>query len=458
VSDGIFTDTMVRLTPSFCNIGVVGIFSTLSRAFVTFVLSRHARIVVSCHRTRGIWPDTSRHMNPSRTFWKPPLWKCVIALILVGIAGWLWWHKPVLPPAVQAVKIKFLPYSDSPPAWDGSYPYLVISPVSGSRLKFNAAISLIKPTVHHDSPVNEFAVDLHTGRFVLRQTDLFVSDVMPLSLTRTYIAWDFHVRAFGVGTNHPYDICPTGTRRPYTYMDLNLEDFYQLHMPRISDGTGYADAVFRHSDTSSEFYGAQVAWNGNGWTLTFRDGSEFYFPEAYNAKSYAQGAATAMVDAQGNRIQLKRSAVRNLEELISPAGHKITFSYDDLNRITQAQDDAGNVRKYFYDTTGHLETVSDANGVVYRFEYAPLMSTAGYDRWLLTGVLDNKRNVIVRNKYQWGRVVEQQLGNGVVYRYQYELAGGDVTRCTVTFPTGEREILSFRNGMLVDEKSEKQDR
>ena len=94
--------------------------------------------------------------------------------------------------------------------------------------------------------------------FVLRQTDLFVSDSAPLSLARTYRVGDFYSRAFGVGTNHPYDICPTGTRFPYTYMDLNLEDGRQIHFRRISQGTGYADAVFEHDETSSEFYGAFV--------------------------------------------------------------------------------------------------------------------------------------------------------------------------------------------------------
>jgi hypothetical protein len=34
--------------------------------------------------------------------------------------------------------------------------------------------------------VNEFQIDLHSGLFVLRQTDLFVPDLMPLVLTRTY--------------------------------------------------------------------------------------------------------------------------------------------------------------------------------------------------------------------------------------------------------------------------------
>src|SRR5215472_13153768 len=104
---------------------------------------------------------------------------------------------------------------------------------------------MVAPTVRHDNPVNEFEVDLHTGRFILRQTDLFVADAMPLSLTRTYITWDYHSRAFGVAGNHPYDVCPTGSRFPYTYSDLNLEDGQQIYFPRISKGTGYADDVSR---------------------------------------------------------------------------------------------------------------------------------------------------------------------------------------------------------------------
>lgn len=382
-------------------------------------------------------------------FWHPPLWKWGLVVVLVACCVFLLLWRP----SPRPVQVELLPFTDSPPAWDGSYPYAMISPVSGSSPpKFQTSISSIQPTARHDSPVNDFLVDLHTGRFELRQTDLFVPDVMPLSLTRTYIVWDYHSRAFGVGGNHPYDICPTGTRRPYTYMDLNLEDWYQVHMPRISKGTGYADAVFRHALTSSEFYGAQVAWNGNGWTLNFLDGRKFYFPEAYYSKNYAQGAATEMVDAEGHRIQLKRSKVRNLDELISPSGYKITFKYDLTDRIVEADDGAGHIRKYSYDHGGHLDTVSDGAHVVYRFEYQRLMNEAGYDPWLLTAVLDGDWNVLLQNKYLWGRISEQKLANGEVYRYEYRLKGREVLQTTVTLPLGENKLFSFRDGVLIDPK------
>lgn len=311
---------------------------------------------------------------------------------------------------------------------------------------------MVKPTVWHDSAVNEFVVNLRNGNFKMLQTDLFVPDVIPLCLTRTYYAWNPASHAFGVGTNHPYDICPTGTRFPYTYMNLNLEDGYKVYMPRISKGSGYADAVFRHDRSSSEFYGAQIAWNGNGWTMTFRDGRKIYFHEAYYAKNYAQGAPTDMVDAEGHRIQLKRNSARNLDELISPSGHTIRFKYDSADRIVEARDEADHIRKYSYDQSGHLNWVSDGKRILYRFDYQRLINEGSTDPYLLTAVLDGDWNVLLRNKFLNGRVSEQILGNGAVYRYEYLFEGNDVILTTVTLPGGEKKKFSFRNGILIGQR------
>ncbi|MCU1295852.1 MAG: repeat-associated core domain protein [Acidobacteriaceae bacterium] len=114
-----------------------------------------------------------------------------------------------------------------------------------------------------------------------------------------------------------------------------------------------------------------------GWTLDFKDHRQFLFPEAYNAKNYAQGAAFEMRDGFGHSIQLKRDSARNLQKPISPAGRSITFKYDNADRIVEAQGDAGNVRKYSYDSTRHLETVSDESQIFYRFKYARLLHGAG---------------------------------------------------------------------------------
>lgn len=365
-------------------------------------------------------------------------------MLLLGAAAAIhWWPTPPL-------KIELLPFSNTPPAWNGSQPHLIITVVPGSKkLQFKSEISMVLPTIRHESPINQFEVDLHNGRFILRQSDLFIPDATPLSLTRTYVAWDYHRRAFGVATNHPYDICPTGDHFPYTYMDMNLEDGSTVHMTRISKGTSYADAVFRHADTASEFFGMQTAWNGSGWTMTLPDSRNFYFPDSYQATSCAQGAPTLIEDGQGHHIELKRDAKRNLQQLISPAGRSIAFQYDSSDRIIEAKDDTGQTRRYFYDISGHLDAIADGDHVLYRFEYAPLIREAGYDPWLLTRVLDGDWNVLLENKYLWGRISEQKLGDGPIFRYEYALDGRDVTQTRIMLPNGDRKVLSFNNGILT---------
>jgi len=393
--------------------------------------------------------NTAAEPTPQKDFWHPPLWKWPLFLLLAGVSFWLFRYHP----APRPLKIELLSLSYPTPTWDGSYPRVVFSPISGvtGALKFNSTISMKKPTVRHDSPVDEFEVALDSGIFGLRQTDLFVTDVMPLALTRTYRAWDGYKRAFGVGSNHPYDICPTGTRFPYTYMNLNLEDNRALYFPRISKGTGYADAVFGHYATLSEFYQAKIAWNGNGWTLDFHDGRRFLFPEAYYSKSYAQGAPIEMQDENGNRIELKRDKVRNLEELISPSRHTIHLKYDASDRIVEAADDGGHIRRYSYDASGHLETVGDASHLLYRFEYEPLLHSPGYDPYLMTIVRDGSGSVLLRNVYRdYGRISEQRLADGSEYRYEYLFDKKyNVVETMVTLPSGEVKRFFFKNGILA---------
>jgi YD repeat-containing protein len=249
-----------------------------------------------------------------------------------------------------------------------------------------------------------------------------------------------------VGANHPYDICPTGTRFPYTYQDLNLEDEWPIHFPRISKGTGYADAVFRHSETSSEFFGARDAWNVNDWTLDFLDGRRSLFPEAYNAKSFAQGAATDMSDSAGHHIRLNRDAVRNLKQLVSPSGHVINFKYDAANRIVEASDDSGTTRGYVYDATGHLDMVTDGTNRLYGFQYEPLLHEHGYDPYLMTEIRDGNGTVLLRNEFVDGsRVSTQTLADGQVVRYEYRFNGHhNIVETTVTLPNGKQQRFTFR--------------
>jgi YD repeat-containing protein len=122
----------------------------------------------------------------------------------------------------------------------------------------------------------------------------------------------------------------TGVRQMIALID---SDF--VYFDRISKGTGYTDAVYQHTETSTRFYKATQAWNGNGWTTRFADGSEIRFPESYNAKNSAQGAPTEMRDAKGNRLELSRDPQRNLQQIKTPNGHWISFiSWSSVVRVS----------------------------------------------------------------------------------------------------------------------------
>ena len=95
--------------------------------------------------------------------------------------------------------------------------------------------------------------------------------------------------------------------------------------------------------------------------------------------------------------------------------------------------------------------MSDVPQILYRFEYGRLMS-GDNDPYLLTAVLDRDWKMLVRSKFLEGRVSEQTLADGEVYRYEYQLKGAEVTRTTVTLPSGDKREFFFRDGILTDQK------
>ena len=384
-----------------------------------------------------------------KNFWHPAKWKWLIVLGLLSLTLLLW----VVPQKLFSRKPKLRPRAMLPPIWDGAYPKLVFkwSVTPSNQLAFTTSISSLPPTRLHPEPLDQIEVDLHSGEFILRQTDFFISDSVPIALIRTYHSWDYEGHAFGMGTNHPYDIVPTGTRNPYTYLDLNLEDGRLIHFERISEGSGYADAVYEHDDTSSEFYGARFTWNGDGWDLRFRDDTLYVFPEAYQAKNFAQAAASKIKDS-GHIVQLLRDGAGNLAKIVSPSHHALNFTYDNNARIIKAEDGNGNVRFYAYDSTGHLLRVSDNTKTLYSFEYQLVSISKGYDDHLMTSIKGAAGQTILQNKYVNAQLAEQNFADGQVYDYKYKFDSNKVAETTVKFPDGKQKIFRFTNqGMPIPE-------
>lgn len=126
----------------------------------------------------------------------------------------------------------------------------------------------------------------------------------------------------------------------------------------------------------------------------------------------------------------------------------MNLEYDNANRIIKAQDDAGNLRKYTYDSTGHMETVSDGSRVLYRFSYDRLLDSEGFDPFLMTSVTDGSGRELLRSWYKnGGRISKQRLANGETYLHDYLFDSEyNVTEATVTLPTGETKKFFFAGG------------
>ncbi len=364
--------------------------------------------------------------------WKKYLYRFLFLGFLTGLGIYIWslylpFHAPEL-----------LPLPPANPASDGSYPELSIryTPTDSGPTPFEVSFTRNSPSLAHDSPVNQFEVDLSSGKFVTRQTDLFEDGPMPISLTRTYDSFDSNAKSFGIGASQPYDVFPVGSRYPYTFIDLELEDGESVHFERISKGVGYTEAVYEHRATSSrEFLGARIRWNGDGWDLSLPSGSIFVFPEAYSAKSFAQAAVTEIRSAAGQRVDINRSLNGDIKNVIASSGRRIDFFYDNSGRVIEARDNLGRDRKYSYDSDGRLVSSANANFILYQFAYIDT---------LMTRVMDGTGKEVLGIVYHGGRVAEAQLAGGDVYRFTYDIdSRNHVVRTDVLGPDGATREFRF---------------
>jgi YD repeat-containing protein len=252
-------------------------------------------------------------------------------------------------------------------------------------------------------------VDLATGLFVYRKTDLYLADTLPLALTRTYPPRDTVTRAFGIGTSHPYALF-LWSAQLYQEVDLVLADGARIHYVRTSAGTGFQDAEFEHTATPGSFYRSRIVWRDHGWDLRCLDGTVYRFgdgrPLQYIRDRY--GNTTAITWSQG----LSGDGAGGYGRIVrvdSPHGRWIAFTYDTSDRITEAQDNLGRSVQYTYDGSGRLATVTDvASGVTsYTYDTSHRMLT----------ITDPRGITYLTNQYDsGGRVVLQTQADSSTFR------------------------------------------
>ena len=279
------------------------------------------------------------------------------------------------------------------------------------------------------------SVDLSTGLFVHRTTDLHLDAGIPLTLRRTYRQGDTAVRQFGIGSSHPYQMF-LSVAAPYQEAFVHLADGSRIRYVRTTPGTDVAGAVFEHVDTPTSFYRSSLKWDGS-WNVSTADGRVYML--------HANVPLQRIEDQYNRVVEVLRqgqSATGLITSVLSVSGfqsteRRIIFGYDGLGRIVQARDSLGRIVAYTYDAGGRLASVTDPDGGVTQYTYD------GQHRMLT--IRDPRGAVSLTNEYDAaGRVVRQTLANLGVYHFAYTLDGnGKVVRTDVTNPRGVARRVTF---------------
>jgi len=295
----------------------------------------------------------------------------------------------------------------------------------------------LRPTVGNPASAGGDPVDLSTGLFIYTKTDLTVSDVIPITLTRTYRQQDSWSRAFGIGTTHNYDMflvsnssCPQGFNNPNCVIDaeLVLPDGSQVPYHQISLLTDPAD-VLQNNSTPGEFYGTKISWNtyNRTWNLAMKDGTHYIFPESDAATIPQQGGLIGIGDRYGNWLTISRNLTTGQIGVITTQNNRwVGYTYDSNGNLVQFTDANGGITKYTYGTSSQMTAIVDPRGITY-----------------LTNEYDG-----------FQRVIRQIQGDGSSYQFAYfnNPSTGKIGETDVTDPLGHvRKVIFNSNGYTQTE-------
>jgi RHS repeat-associated protein len=318
-------------------------------------------------------------------------------------------------------------------------------------------------------------VDLHTGDFTYSDTDVTLSDVVPLSVTRSYRPRDMVKREFGLGTSLEFGHYLQRTSDDYAAIRIVLPNGSAVQFDRLS-GTG-AQGEWRQNGSRTAYAGAVMRSiydsdpeqpYGRAYRVTLRDGSSMQFG------SYNNTRLQWVQDRFGNQIRLVYNAGL-LTQLVSPNGRIVTFAYDPQNRIKTAKDHAGRTWNYDYDERGLLKTVTYPDLTTKRYTYMVSTFADDFDvcpsginvdpryclyakahkqfgtylqQHVMESVTDRRGHRLVYNEYpkygSWiGRISKQTLADNSVYTFNYSNTPEGLLAVLVTRPDGVRRRVLF---------------
>ena len=282
-------------------------------------------------------------------------------------------------------------------------------------------------------------VSLSTGLFIFEEQDLYVPDLVPLSVVRVYRSNNPNVGIFGYGWTSPLDwyLWRESTTNQQTVI-LVLPDGGQVDYQLIT-GTGYSDGVYKHSSSAGEFYKSVLQHLSTefAWRLTLRDGRTYTF-------HHQTGRLIAYADRHGNAASIARRLPGDaaILGLTGPTGRWIAFTTNADGTASQITDAAGRTWNYSY-SSGRLQSVTDPEGGTRQYAYDANQR--------LRSITEPTSKVRVINNYDVnGRVISQQYDNNATMGFAYTLdSNGNVVQTEVTDQYSNVRRVIFNNKGLI---------
>lgn len=300
-------------------------------------------------------------------------------------------------------------------------------------------------------------IDCATGLFFHEVTDVFIKDVIPINLKRVYRPNDPYSRAFGPGTSHTYEMFldQPGGQNTKTPVYLVLPDGGSIKYDFMSgDGTA-AGSIWRSGSTPGPFHGSTLEndpdTSVHQMLITLRDQTVLIF-DAHTPNRFM-----GIRDRFGNKLTVTRSVPNGpITRITSSNGRYVDFSYvastshcvNDMSTsercIAAITDNIGRTVQYEYyedpsdaPRVGRLKKVTDQNGEfeTYTYDANGRMESVFDKRANRYAVGDPNRYPMMTNLYYAdGRVQQQTVADGGIWKLAYADVGGGTKKTTVTDP------------------------
>ena len=228
--------------------------------------------------------------------------------------------------------------------------------------RMSKALAALKGGDHEYMQQSADPVNLSTGNFLYKKTDLVIRGIPELSFTRHYNSVDEREGIFGRGWSHSHEMHLIQEEESLTVV---LEDGEEQTFVKKKDGTCHGSgttAVLRNRDGAWEYRtrdGKRTMFDADGNSIR-----ESHGDRGAIVRSWTEGRLERVTrESDGMSLYLSYDEEGHLSGIQDDTGRSITYSYEG-EQLALVQGADGTETGYRYDAGGNLEEVLSPAGII----------------------------------------------------------------------------------------------